>query len=453
METMLIVQLNDEYFGFDSDIVNQILRIPKITPIPFTEKSFKGVSVIGGKVYSVIDLKQLLNIGNVDIGDENSRLITIQNKELGILVDKIIDTVYLNKDNFEENSNNEDEIIGFYKYNDKILVQVIDILKMIEKEFVLTFEPVEVGNLSDKEESNQMSASDKKRYLFFKAQNEVFAIDIELVGELLFVRDITPVANTDKANLGAITLRNEVIEVFDFNMLFGFPQVQKTEKSRLLILKDENKKLGLLIEEVIEIKDIDLKNIEEINIPNIQGLYKDNEKIVSIVDNMYLKKLIDENAVSEEKEEIEKGNEHMKEITVFSIGNEEFAFDIEKVQEIIAYQEIIPVPESGEYIEGVINLRGSIVVIVNLPKKLNFESKKQNKIIVCNIEDEKVGFLVDEVNDVLFVEDSNVAISKKGGIVKSTISLNNGERVILELNVDKLVEIDEIVTLKEKSNV
>ena len=453
METMLIVQLNDEYFGFDSDIVNQILKIPKITPIPLTDKSFKGVSVIGGRIYSVVDLKQLLNIGEVDLKDEKSRLITIQNNETGFLVDRIIDTVYVDSDKYEENSEAQDGIVGFYKYKDDSLVQVIDILKMLEKGFVLTFEPLEIDNLSDKEENIKSAEAETKRYLFFKAQNEVFAIDIELVGELLFVREITPVANTDKANLGAITLRNEVIEVFDFNMLFDFPKTQMTEKSRLLILKDENKKLGLLVEEVVEIKDVVLNNIEAVNIPNIQGLYKDNETIVSIVDNMYLKKLIDNYAVSEEKEEIEKGNENMKEITVFSIGEEEFAFDIEKVQEIIAYQEIIPVPESGEYIEGVINLRGSIVVIVNLPKKLNFKSEKQNKIIVCNIEDEKVGFLVDEVNDVLFVEDSNVAISKKGGIVKSTISLNNGERVILELNVDKLVEIDEIVTLKENSNV
>ena len=451
METMLIVQLNDEYFGFDSDIVNQILKIPKITPIPLTDKSFKGVSVIGGRVYSIIDLKQLLNIGEVDTGDEKSRLVTIQNNEIGILVDKIIDTVYVESDKYEENSDTHDEILGFYKYEEESLVQVIDILKMIENDFVLTFNPLEIDNLSNKEENTQTAEADTKRYLFFKAQNEVFAIDIELVGELIFVREITPVANTNKANLGAITLRNEIIEVFDFNMLFDFPKTQTTEKSRLLILKDENKKLGLLVEEVIEIKDVVLNNIETVNLPNIQGLYKDNEAIVSIVDNMYLKKLIDKYAVSEEKEEIERGNENMKEITVFSIGNEEFAFDIEKVQEIIAYQEIIPVPESGEFIEGVINLRGSIVVIVNLPKKLNFESEKQNKIIVCNIEDEKVGFLVDEVNDVLFVEDSNVAVSKKGGIVKSTISLNKGERVILELNVDKLVEIEEIVTLKENN--
>ena len=451
METMLIVQLNDEYFGFDSDIVNQILKIPKITPIPLTDKSFKGVSVIGGRVYSIIDLKQLLNIGEVDTGDEKSRLVTIQNNEIGILVDKIIDTVYVESDKYEENSDAHDEILGFYKYEEESLVQVIDILKMIENDFVLTFNPLEIDNLSDKEENTQTAEADTKRYLFFKAQNEVFAIDIELVGELIFVREITPVANTNKANLGAITLRNEIIEVFDFNMLFDFPKTQTTEKSRLLILKDENKKLGLLVEEVIEIKDVVLNNIETVNLPNIQGLYKDHEAIVSIVDNMYLKKLIDKHAVSEEKEEIERGNENMKEITVFSIGNEEFAFDIEKVQEIIAYQEIIPVPESGEFIEGVINLRGSIVVIVNLPKKLNFESEKQNKIIVCNIEDEKVGFLVDEVNDVLFVEDSNVAVSKKGGIVKSTISLNKGERVILELNVDKLVEIEEIVTLKENN--
>ena len=110
-------------------------------------------------------------------------------------------------------------------------------------------------------------------------------------------------------------------------------------------------------------------------------------------------------------------------------------------------------PQSGSFIEGVINLRGSVIVVVNLPNKLSFDFSvtDKTKIIVCNIEDEKVGFLVDEVNDIMFIEDRYVSVSKNANsLVKSTISLNEGKRVILELKLEKLVDLEEIKNIDKE---
>ena len=142
----------------------------------------------------------------------------------------------------------------------------------------------------------------------------------------------------------------------------------------------------------------------------------------------------------------------MRELAVFAIGKEEFAFDIESVQEIITYQEVTPLPESSEYIDGVINLRGSIIPVVNLPKKLDFDAQltDKSKIVVCSIEDEKVGFLVDDVNDIMFIEDKFVSISKNTeALVKSTISLDDGDRVILELRLNKIISLEDLQNIKE----
>ncbi len=466
IDTILQIRLGDEFFGIDSDSSNQILRVPVITSIPLANRWLRGIVVLNGKIVPVVDLKDILGIGSVDIAKQESRIITISfnGDEVAFLVDEVIDAFALQENNFEEiDSEEEGFAIGFYRHND-FLLQLIEPKNLINNEILESFTPLEVEKLSDEEKNSKSRVDvDTKRYLFFKSKDEYFAIDIELVAELIFVpREITPIPGGDRANLGTITLREEVIDVFDFNLLFGFESVDlKNDRSRILILKEENKKIAICVEYVEEIKDISVSDIEPINNSlgeeKIESLYKDSKSIVSIVSSLYLRNLIDKYCVVATKEdkiqEQKKGSENMRELVVFAIDKEEFAFDIESVQEIIIYQEVTPLPDSDEYIEGVINLRGAIIPVINLPKKLDFDLKINNKskIIVCMIENEKVGFLVDDVNDILFIEDKFVALSKKSdSLIKSTISLDGGKRVILELRLDKIISVEDLLSIKEQ---
>jgi len=463
INTILQIRFGDEYFGIDSDISNQILRVGVITSIPLSHPYLKGIVVLNGKIVPVVDLKQVLGLGEVDITKKESRIVTLnfENDEIAVLVDEVIDAINLDKNNYEENISQENDILGFYKYNND-LIQIIEIKNLIKDEMIEQFTPIEVESLNTKDKIIKNETSDTNRYLFFKVKDEIFGVDIELVAELIFVpKEIIHIAGSESQNLGAITLRDEVIDVFDFNLLFNFEAVDITnEKARILILKSENKKLALCVEDVLEIKDILLSNLE--NLSNalgdnkISSLYKDDENIVSIVSDSYFRGLIDEYSVTQtthNNENIIGSSIKMVELAVFGISDEEFAFEIESVQEIITYQNITPLPESGEYIEGVINLRGGIIPVINLPKKLGFNSNitDKSKIIVCNIEGEKVGFLVDDVSDIMFVEDRFVATSKNSeSLTKSTISLDNGKRVVLELRLNKIITKEELEKLKEE---
>jgi len=464
IDTILQIRLADEYFGIDSDASNQILRVPVITSIPLTHSYLNGIVVLNGKIVPVLDLKMVLNIGSVDITKEESRVITlnIDGEEIAILVDEVIDAFNMDESNYEENISQESSIIGFYKQKDD-LVQIIEPSNIIQSDMIESFRPIEVDKLLDETEGEVLKENNTNRYLFFKSQNEFFAVDIELVAELIFVpKEITPIVGSKSSNLGAITLRDEVIDVFDFNLLFGFDAVNlKSEEARLLILRDEEKKLAICVEDVQEIKDIDISKIDSLSTSlgddKTESLYKDGKNIVSIVSAIYFRKIIDEFSVTTQKnehtDEKKEENSNMRELAVFAIAKEEFAFDIESVQEIITYQEVTPLPESSEYIDGVINLRGSIVPVVNLPKKLDFKPNitDKSKIVVCIIEDEKVGFLVDDVNDIMFIEDEFVSNSKNPqALVKSTISLDDGKRVILELRIEKIISADDLQSIKKE---
>ena len=88
----------------------------------------------------------------------------------------------------------------------------------------------------------------------------------------------------------------------------------------------------------------------------------------------------------------------------FCIGDEEFGVDILKVQEIIRMINITSVPNSPEFVEGVINLRGRVIPVIDLRIRLGMvklEHDKDTRIVVVDIEGKTIGFIVDSVSEVL----------------------------------------------------
>ncbi|MGE5455321.1 MAG: chemotaxis protein CheW [Methylocystaceae bacterium] len=91
-------------------------------------------------------------------------------------------------------------------------------------------------------------------------------------------------------------------------------------------------------------------------------------------------------------------------VVAFKLGDEEYAVDILAVQEINRLLHITRVPRANRFIEGVINLRGNVIPIINLHKKFNLgqpENSDDTRIIVFQVADVKAGFIVDGVSEVL----------------------------------------------------
>jgi purine-binding chemotaxis protein CheW len=104
------------------------------------------------------------------------------------------------------------------------------------------------------------------------------------------------------------------------------------------------------------------------------------------------------------------GSEQLQLVT-FEVANEEFAVDILAVQEINRMMELTRVPQSPADDEGVINLRGKIIPVLDLRKRFGFpvgERNEQNRIIVVEVAGRVLGFIVDRVHEVLRIDSSIV---------------------------------------------
>lgn len=129
-------------------------------------------------------------------------------------------------------------------------------------------------------------------------------------------------------------------------------------------------------------------------------------------------------------------------LVTFKLENEEFGVDILKVQEINRMLTITKIPNAPSFVEGVINLRGKIIPIVDLRKRLGFNSRaydKSTRIIVVELDGLVLGFIVDSVSEVLRVSESTVEPppSIMGGIESDYIEgvgkLDNRLLILLEL--------------------
>ncbi|MFW6324057.1 MAG: chemotaxis protein CheW [Desulfovibrionales bacterium] len=110
-------------------------------------------------------------------------------------------------------------------------------------------------------------------------------------------------------------------------------------------------------------------------------------------------------------EEARKTDTELFQLVTFSIQDEEFGVEILKVQEIIRMMEITRVPRAPEFVEGVINLRGKVIPIIDLRKRFGLEPKdrdKNTRIIVIEISSMIVGFIVDSVSEVLRIPTSTI---------------------------------------------
>jgi len=462
LNSILEVRVGGEVFGFNADEIEQILVVPAITPIPLSDRSVLGVAVLSGKIVHAIDLGLVNGKGSIDLKSEKVRLLTLSNEDFqeSFVVDEVLGMLEVDEEKIEENSDKGSFLQAFYKADDHV-VQLLNINTLLQRINIDRFEPAKLDNLqqgSSSSKNENRSTDNFKRALFFRAENEKFAIDIEGLRELIFApKEITPIVGSDA--LGMITLRDEVITLLDMNSLLGFSHKEPDEKSRALIAYHEGKAIALLVDEVEEVKNLENSALEPM--PGgvageiIEQVYKEKDFISSMISAHYIRKLIRDYYIENEENsdnEINGGKEtDVSEVAVFKVGDEEYAFDIEEVQEIIRYDIVTPVPEAPEFMEGVLNLRGSVIPVISLPNRLGFdyEVTDKTKIIVCSVENEKIGFVVDDVNEILFVEDTFISkAASEESLFEEVINLDDGKRVILKIRVNNLLDEETLKQIK-----
>ncbi len=152
----------------------------------------------------------------------------------------------------------------------------------------------------------------------------------------------------------------------------------------------------------------------------------------------------------------------------FYLGNEEYGLEILRVREIIGIIDITPLPQTPDYVKGVINLRGKIIPVIELRSKFSMPSvsyTEETCVIVVEVSEDdstdqfQMGVIVDNVSEVLDISRNQIEPAPRFGCAMNTdyilgmgkVRIADKEKVIILLQIDKVMTEDDLETLSRAS--
>lgn len=143
-------------------------------------------------------------------------------------------------------------------------------------------------------------------------------------------------------------------------------------------------------------------------------------------------------------------------LVAFKVGSEEFGVDVKKVEGVISLVDITRMPRAPRFVEGIINLRGQIIAVVDLASRLGIEEPERGpatRIVVVEALEVKVGLIVDSPEVInINKEDIEASPSLIGGDVESSFIkgvVKMGERLLILLDVDRVLSDEERLDIGE----
>lgn len=141
----------------------------------------------------------------------------------------------------------------------------------------------------------------------------------------------------------------------------------------------------------------------------------------------------------------------LEEYLTFTLGNEEYGVDILRVQEIRRYDTVTRVPNAPGFVKGVINLRGTIVPVVDMRLRFGLGEPRYDTLtvmIILNIHRRVVGMVVDSVSDVLSLDRQNIKPPPEFGSTLDTRYISGlaaeGERMLILVDIERLMSSPEM---------
>jgi len=448
IEEILIIRHNGVSFGISTALIGQILRVPDITSLALSPKEVRGLCAVGGGIVTVLDFNLLLGLTPCSGQDQGNRVITLNDSMnvLALLVDEVTVSLTIDQEKIEYLEVQDEAIIAIVHHEDT-LIQIVSLEYVIGAIRSVKIDVQSVIEKNNYEVAASTQESDTSRYLVFKMGAEEYALGIDDLREILSSEvNITAIAGSNSEIIGMMSLREELVVVADLRRYYGF-EPNASDKNRIIIVQMHNKTLGLMIDEIMDIHEFKKSDIDTMGTTSdddrIVGVIRNGEKLISLVGNNTIESLLARNSDIVVSNDVSSVNEYAVdrvEVVIFKLGNEEYAFSIEEVAEIIDMTPVTPVANAAEMVDGIINIRGQIVTIGSLHKRLGMSPPGQDddqKIIICHAPKGRIGFFVNTVSDVLSVDPSQMREEESADdLFSKVIHLDEGKRLVLLFNRD-----------------
>jgi purine-binding chemotaxis protein CheW len=483
-----------ELFAVPLTLVHEIIRYPDIVRVPLGAASLEGLGNLRGTVLPILSLRRLLGAPDVE-HDDATRVVVLNadGRPVGLVVDRMANVVSAEPDRIESadairSAIATDLLTGVIKNRDgESMVMIIDAGMLIRREFTAV---TELAEPAEAETSAQVAASGEReraeqateiQLVSFAVAGQEYALPIEAVQEIVQIPpSITTVPNCSSHVLGVMTLRNRLLPLVSLRRMFNLPDVELSESNKIVVVTlGTGVSVGIVMDSVREVLRVSRSVIDAM--PEMLNRAGDSGEITSIcrlaggtrlVSVLSAARLFDVDEIRQlqtatgtgtlEAEQTDDSSAHAavaddeEQLVVFRVMQEEYAVPIESVQEIVRVpDELVRVPKTPDFIEGVVNLRGAVLPVLDQRRRFGLPPVERNdrqRIVVFSVKGLRTGFIVDSVSQVMRVPAHLIGSApelseEQRRLIRRVVNLADQKRMILMLEVDQLLNVGELSEL------
>jgi len=423
-----------EEFAFDIAKVREILKVTQVTAVPNVPGYVKGLFTIRSNLLPILDLRGMLGLPSL-ISERHA------------ILDKAV-----------AEDNGWADLLRSAMESKQPFSGALDARKTVFGKWL------EEYNTSSVEAETVAKRLKRARAQLYGAAHHALELGEEDSGKAVAYHEekIAPLLKIVTDNI------NELKEVMASTI---------SEDQRALVVETAAMNIGYLVDWVDEVLRIPRSVIDET--PSMASSRRKELKAVAKLDNgERLIMIMDESALAseeakkvlsemkEEKQVKAAGREERslaqqsmdeQQLVTFSINKEEYGVRIMKVQEINRATEITAVPRAPRFVDGVTNLRGNVIPVINIRELFGLQDKEvddRTRIIIVDMGGGKTGLRVDRVNEVLRLPTRDIektpSIVVSGGTNKymeGVCKMDKGKRMIVLLDVEKILDEEELRAL------
>jgi purine-binding chemotaxis protein CheW len=473
-------QVGDEIFAVDMLPVQEIIRLPDVVKVPLAPSCLDGLANLRGKVLPIISLRRIFGLSEIDHDDATRAVIINLGQPLGFIVDRVSSVISVEMADIEKVDNirstiDSDLLVGVIKNSqNNSMIMVINFSELIGREFV---DSIVINNITDTDDAVNADKDDEEdadelQLVSFSVDAEEYGVDINSVQEIVQIPStIVHVPNSSPHVLGLMTLRERLLPLVSLRHLFNLADKELDDRSRVVVISFDDISVGVVTDSVSEVLRVPTGLIDSLpsllskdrrmnDIKEICRLNNGN-RLVSIisVQSMFstdtvksaLNMVTDMNDVSDidSSDDVDIENDDDEQIVIFKLADNEFGIPIENVQEIVRIpEELTHVPKAPDFVEGVINLRGSVLPVIDQRKRLNYPATERDdhqRIMVFLLKGIRTGFIVDSVTEVLkvpkkHIESSPKLSSEQANLLGRIANLEKEKRIIQLIDPQYLID-------------
>lgn len=490
-----------EMFAVPMAPVQEIIRVPAVAQLPLAPPSLLGLANLRGRVLPIINLRGLFGCAEREHDDTTRALVIHIGQPLGFVVDKVASVISVEPGEIEAAGGIHSVVdAGFLTGVIKRpradgsteMLLVVDFAHLIQGQFTSvggsggsagTLAGAALAAQAGSTSDDDAADSSELRLVSFSVAGQEYALDIAEVQEIVQLPEqVSELPNAPVHVLGLMSLRQRLLPLVSLRALFGLQAVPYSEQQRIVVTAlAGGRRVGLVTDSVKEVLSVPREQAEpmpgilaaDAQLQEFASICRldDGKRLVSIIATDKLLHApglgqaianADQGAsgaatettnVNTEAADLHHSDDDDTQVVIFRLGAEEFGVPIMSVQEIVRVPESLThVPKTPAFVEGVINLRGTVLPVIDQRSRLGLPALPRSegqRIMVYMLAGQRTGFIVDSVAEVLRIPRAHIAPApalseEQSRLISRVANLQGDKRLVMLIDPRHLLQGSEL---------